>query len=87
MRDLFEEKYITKLYLWSSYEEIPINSLIPFIDAIIGSSEEKIFRKWEDHFQGRSLCSSKPYVITIDPKKKKKTLWVKSSTKETSLFK
>ena len=87
MRDLFEKKYIIKLYLWNSYEEIPIDLLIPFVDARIDTWEEKLFEGWEDHFQGKRLSIHKPYVITIDPKKKKKTLWIKSSTKEISLFK
>jgi len=82
MNLLFKERHIIKLYKWISYEDIPLDALIPFTDAIIGSSEEKIFKKWEDHFQGRSLSSSKPYVVTINPKSKKKILWVEKTVEK-----
>jgi len=85
---LLEEKYIIRIYLWSDYEDIPIQALISFIETKIGSpTEELILKQWEKHFQGdlfgvklhRTLC--KPYVITIDPETKKKILWIEPSPK------
>lgn len=72
----FEEKYIIKLYSWNSYEDIPVEELIPFTDAKINTSEEIMLKQWERHFQGECFCKPKPYVITINPKNKKKTLWI-----------
>ena len=80
---LFEKKYIVKLFIWEEVEEIP-DKIIPFVQATIKTSEEKIFQSWERYFQGffldKKLKTKKPYVVTLNPNTRKKTIWIEDTT-------
>lgn len=78
---IFEKKYIIKLFMWEEPEDIP-EKLTPFIQATIKTSEEKILKSWERHFQGfflnKKLNIKIPYVVTLNPNTRKKTIWIEN---------